>query len=211
MLAIFCIAVAVVVVASVFSGNSIPSNVGYPLYGDQLEEVKSNNSQLIDYAYLTPNATFPREDQIKKITIHHMGGDSAIEDLGKTFQERDRQSSSNYAIGNDGRVAMYVEEENRAWTSSSRENDAQAITIEVANDGVDTSWHIGDAAYKKLIDLIVDICQRNGIEELLYTGDSSGNLTYHQMFNEDTICPGPYLISKMPDIAAQVNERLRGQ
>ncbi len=55
----------------------------------------------------------------------------------------------------------------------------------------------------------MDICQRNGIEKLNYTGDTSGNLTMHKWFSA-TNCPGPYLESKFADIANEVNKRLEG-
>lgn len=54
-----------------------------------------------------------------------------------------------------------------------------------------------------------DICRRNGIKELTYTGDKNGSLTMH-CFYAATACPGPYLKSKFPDIAAQVTKRLKG-
>ncbi len=104
-------------------------------------------------------------------------------------------------------MGMYVEEKNRAWTSSSAANDNQAITIEVANDQIGGDWHVSDKALNKLIDLCVDICQRNGIEKLNYTGDATGNLTRHNMF-ASTSCPGPYLQSKFPYITEEVNKRL---
>ncbi len=58
-----------------------------------------------------------------------------------------------------------------------------------------------------MIDLCVDICQRNGIKALNYTGDAKGNLTEHRMFMATT-CPGPYLHARMSRIAAEVNKRL---
>ena len=102
---------------------------------------------------------------------------------------------------------MYVEEANRSWCSGSRENDHQAITIEVANDSGAPEWHVSDKAMKKLIALCVDICKRNGIEKLNFTGDKSGNLTMHKYF-QDTSCPGQYLESKFPYIANEVNKAL---
>lgn len=45
-----------------------------------------------------------------------------------------RQASSNYGIGYDGRIGMYVEEKDRSWCSSNAANDNRAITIEVASD-----------------------------------------------------------------------------
>lgn len=44
---------------------------------------------------------------------------------------------------------------------------------------------------------------------LLYiAGDTNGNLTIHNMFREDTECPGPYLESRMEEIAERVNKNL---
>lgn len=168
-----------------------------------------SNSKLVDYTRISPNKTSPRRNTIKKITIHHMAGNLSVETCGNVFAPSSRQASSNYGIDTDGRVGMYVEEKDRAWTSSSPENDNQAVTIEVANDQIGGNWHVSDKAYNKLIDLCVDICQRNGIKKLNFTGDKTGNLTMHCYF-ASTSCPGPYLKSKFPDIAAKVNARLAG-
>jgi hypothetical protein len=102
---------------------------------------------------------------------------------------------------------MYVEEKNRSWCSSNATNDHQAITIEVANDGGAPDWHVSDKALAATIDLCVDICKRNGIRKLNFTGDASGNLTAHRYFVATT-CPGPYLMSKFSYIAEEVNKRL---
>jgi hypothetical protein len=166
-----------------------------------------SNSALVNYTKISPNSSNPRKDTIKKITIHHMAGNLTVETCGNVFAPTSRQASSNYGIGTDGRVGMYVEEKNRAWTSSSASNDNQAVTIEVANDQIGGDWHVSDKALTKLIDLCVDICQRNGIEKLNYTGDANGNLTRHNMF-ASTSCPGPYLQGKFPYIAEEVNKRL---
>lgn len=165
-----------------------------------------SNSSLICYKKISPHKNSPRNNTIKKITIHHAAGNLSIETMGNVFQNR--EASSNYGIGTDGRIAMYVEEKDRAWTSSNANNDNQAITIEVANDGgAKTNWHVSDKALASLINLCVDICKRNGIKKLNYTGNANGNLTRHNMFAA-TACPGPYLQSKFPWIAEQVNKRL---
>ncbi len=166
-----------------------------------------SNSSLVNYTKISPNSTNPRRDTIKKITIHHMAGNLTVETCGNVFAPTSRQASSNYGIGTDGRVGMYVEEKNRAWTSSNADNDNQAITIEVANDEIGGNWHVSDTALKKLIDLCGDICQRNSIKALNFTGDKNGNLTMHKYFAA-TSCPGPYLASKFPYIADEVNKRL---
>jgi hypothetical protein len=100
-----------------------------------------------------------------------------------------------------------VDEANRSWCSSSSANDHRAITIEVSNSENGGNWPVSDKVLSKLIDLCVDICQRNGIDKLNYTGDKNGNLTMHKWF-ANTACPGPYLGSKFPYIAEEVNKRL---
>lgn len=105
-------------------------------------------------------------------------------------------------------MALFVEETNRAWTSKNRDNDEESITIEVANDEVGGNWHVSDEAFDKLVELCVDICERNGIEEINYTGDTTGNLTYHGMFDKSTACPGPYMKSRMDDLANAINAEL---
>lgn len=209
LLAGFCILGAVVLTLCLTARASLPDNVGRELTVDETAEAVARNSPLTEYVFLSPNADFPRAEKIEKITIHHMAGNLALETLGLSFSNRDRRASSNYAVDSQGRVAMYVEESNRAWTSSSPENDNRAVTIEVANDEIEGDWHVSDAAFDKLIDLCVDICQRNDIPELVFTGDTDGNLTLHKMFSSETQCPGPYLESRVEDIVRLVNERLK--
>ena len=141
-----------------------------------------SNSSLVDYTLISPNSTNPRSSSINKITIHHMAGNLTIEQCGQGFSSKKRQASSNYGIGSDGRVGLYVDEANRSWASSNRVNDNQAVTIEVANDSGAPNWHVSDKALAKLIDLCVDICQRNGIKQMNFSGDRTGNLTMHKYF-----------------------------
>ena len=162
------------------------------------------NSNLVDYIKLSPNCNKPRNNSINKITIHMVAGGATVEGLGDLFANPSRGASSNYGIGSDARVGLYVNETDRSWCSGSRENDHQAITIEVANDSGGPEWHVSDKVMKKLIDLGADICKRNNIKKLNFTGDASGNLTMHKYF-QDTSCPGRYLESKFPYIAKQVN------
>lgn len=169
-----------------------------------------SNSGLVSYTKLSPNCDHPRNHAIDKITIHHMAGDLSVETCGNLFANPSREASSNYGIGSDGRVGLYVDEGDRAWASASPSNDNRAVNIEVANCETGGDWPVSAAAYSKLIDLCVDICQRNGIKALNYTGDADGNLTEHRMFVA-TACPGPYLHERMGRIAAEVNSRLSAQ
>lgn len=169
-----------------------------------------SNSSLVSYTKLSPNCDHPRNHAIDKITIHHMAGDLSVETCGNLFAKPSYEASSNYGIGSDGRVGLYVDEGDRAWASASPSNDNRAVNIEVANCATGGDWPVSDASYSKLIDLCVDICQRNGIKALNYTGGADGNLTEHRMFTA-TACPGPYLHKRMGRIAAEVNSRLSAQ
>lgn len=165
-----------------------------------------SNSKLVNYTLISPNSS-ARTGKISKITIHHMAGNLSVEACAKVFQNTGRQASSNYGVGTDGRIGLYVPESRRAWTSSNRDNDNVAVTIEVANDGGAPDWHVSDKALEATVALCVDICQRNGIQKLNFTGDKSGNLTMHRYFT-NTECPGKYLGGKFPYIADEVNRRL---
>ena len=165
-----------------------------------------SNSKLADIVMLSPNSS-PRTAKIDTITIHHMATVSSAESCAASFLPTSRKASANYCIGNDGDVVLSVDESRRAWTSSNAANDNRAITIEVSNSARDGDWPVSDAALNKLLELCEDICRRNGIERLNYTGDVSGNMTLHKWF-ASTACPGPYLEAKMPWIAEEVNRRL---
>lgn len=169
--------------------------------------MKMSNSPLVQYVKISPNSNNPRNHKIDRITIHHTAGVVSVETLGNIFAPESRQASSNYGIGSDGRIAMFVEEKNRSWCSSSSANDNRAVTIEVSNSSTGGNWPISDYVLSRLIELCVDICKRNDIKRLNYTGDTNGNLTMHRWF-ANTSCPGDYLASKFPYIAEEVNKKL---
>lgn len=166
-----------------------------------------SNSSLVSYTRISPNRNSPRSQSIRKITLHHMAGNMSLEAFGTLVARSSRQMSANYAIDSQGNIGLFCPEADRSWCSSSRANDQQAITVEIANDGGAPDWHVSDAALEAAIRLCVDVCRRNGMPGLTWTGDSSGTLTCHYMFAA-TACPGPYLKGKMAWIAAEVNRRL---
>lgn len=173
------------------------------------------NSKLVSYKKISPHKTSPRNHKIDTITIHCMAGNLSVETCGNVFQTR--QASSNYGIGSDGRIALYVDEKDRSWATSSSSNDNRAVTIEVANDGgADTGWHVSGKAMKSLIELITDICKRNDIKELKWSTNKSDrvnhkngcNMTVHRDYAAKS-CPGDYLYGKHSYIASEVNKKLK--
>lgn len=147
------------------------------------------NSSLVSYTQISPNRNSPRNQPITKITIHHMAGVMSVEQFGNLVANPAREMSANYAIGNDGRIGLFCEEKDRSWCSSSPWNDNRAITIEVSNNVNGEPWSISDKAYESLIKLCVDICKRNGIKTLEFTGDRNGSLTFHYQFSPTACLP----------------------
>lgn len=135
---------------------------------------------------------YVRDHAPTKITLHHMAVVNADPvSVAKGHRDSNRQASANYYIGSDGKIVGAVSEEFGAWTSSSKTNDKQAITVEISNSKGRPNWEISDKAYAAVIALCADICMRYGITPH-YTGNSDGTLTLHCMFAK-TACPGGYL------------------
>lgn len=175
-----------------------------------------SNSSLVSYTKISPCKTSPRNHKIDTITIHCVVGQCGVEALGTRFSQASVKASSNYGIGTDGRIGMYVEEKDRSWCSSNSANDNRAITIECASD-TKHPYAINDKVYKSLIQLCVDICKRNGIKELKWKGDKSligqpdkQNMTVHRWFANKS-CPGDYIYERLGQIASEVNAILKGE
>ena len=175
------------------------------------------NSSLVSYTKLSPNNSGQRTHSIDRITPHCVVGQCTVERLGEIFYPTSRKASSNYGIGLDGKVGMYVEEKNRSWCSSSNANDQRAVTIECASDNTEP-YAFKDVVYQKLIELCTDICKRNGKTKLLWLGDKNSTLNYTSASDEMVLtvhrwfanksCPGSWMYARMGDLAEKVTAAL---
>lgn len=167
------------------------------------------NSKLATVVRISPFRNSPRNQPITKITLHHMAGVLSLEQFGNIVTSPGRDMSANYAVDKDARVGLFCPESDRSWCSSSPWNDNRAITIEISNSayGDASGWPVSDKVMAKVIDLCVDICQRNGIKKMTYTGDRNGSLTFHCFFSF-TSCPGPYIKARAQEICDKINARL---
>ena len=149
------------------------------------------NSKLATVVRISPFRNSPRNQPITKITLHHMAGVLSLEQFGNIVTSPGRDMSANYAVDKDARVGLFCPESDRSWCSSSPWNDNRAITIEISNSayGDASGWPVSDKVMAKVIDLCVDICKRNGIKKMTYTGDRNGSLTFHQMFTSTSCLP----------------------
>lgn len=175
--------------------------------------VRYTNSPLVSCTRISPNRTSPRNHAIDTITIHCIVGQWTAQRGCDFFAGRERKASANYVVGKDGSIGLCVEEKDRAWCSSNRDNDHRAVTIEVASDTAHP-FAVTPQAYNALLDLVTDVCKRNGIRKLLWKADKSligqvdkQNMTVHRWF-ANKACPGEYLYSRHGEIAAEVNRRL---
>lgn len=175
-----------------------------------------SNSPLATYTRITKNKTSPRNHAIDTITIHCIVGQWTAKQGCDYFATTDRQCSANYVVGKDGSIGLSVDEKDRSWCSSNGTNDNRAITIEVASNTTHP-YAVTAKAYAALLDLVTDICKRNGIKKLVWSTNKNDrvnhrngcNMTVHRDF-ANKACPGEYLYSRHGEIAAEVNRRLQG-
>lgn len=177
-----------------------------------------SNSSLVCYTKLSPNHSGKRTHSIDRITPHCVVGQLSCETICACFPEG-RGASCNYGIGSDGRISLCVEEKNRSWCSSSNANDQRAVTIECASDKT-APYAFNNAVYASLVNLCVDICQRNGKSKLLWLGDKNKTLAYapksdemvltvHRWFANKS-CPGDWLYNRLGNLAAEVTAQIGG-
>lgn len=176
-----------------------------------------SNSNLVNVTIKSPNHSGQRTHSIDRITPHCVVGQLSASSIGGCFTSSDRQASCNYGIGKDGRVVLVVDECNRSWCSSSNANDQRAVAIECASDKTEP-YAFNSVVYNKLIDLCVDICERNGKIKLLWINDKNKALSYNPKSNEMLLtvhrwfanksCPGDWMYNRMGDLASQVTQRL---
>lgn len=139
-------------------------------------------------------------NKIDHITVHHMAGIMSAGQCGGIFQRPGRGGSSNYGIGVGGEVACYVDEDNMAWCDGNRQSNRTTVSIETSNSSIGGDWPVSDASYNTLCKLVADIAKRNGLGTLVV----GKNLFGHKDF-APTACPGPYLYSRLNDIANRAN------
>lgn len=161
-----------------------------------------SNSKLVNVVVSAypGNYTVGRDGRkIEAITIHHMAGRLSAEQCGQIFQQVGREASSNYGVGYDGRIGLYVDECNTSWCNSNWDSNCKSVTIETSDN--DNSWYVNDTTMKSLIKLVADIAKRNNLGKLV----KGKNLTWHSMF-ANTECPGAYLLSKLDYICDEANK-----
>ena len=178
-----------------------------------------SNSNLISATILSPNHSGKRTHSIDRITPHCMVGQMSAGACGKLFAKASYQASSNYGIGKDGEIALYVPEDKRSWCSSSEANDQRAVTIECASDR-SHPYAMNGKVYASLVRLCVDICRRNGKTKLIWFGDKTKSLIYEPKQNEMILtvhrwfaqkaCPGDWLYSRLGKLASEVTAQLHG-
>lgn len=178
-----------------------------------------SNSGLVVCTRISPNRNSPRNHKIDRITPHCVVGQLSAQAIGNCFTSPNRKASANYGIGSDGKVVLIVDEKDRSWCSSSSANDNRAVTIECASDKI-APFKMNNIVYETLIRLCADICQRNGINKLLWLGSKEKTLAYmpksgeavltaHRWFANKS-CPGDWLYSRYGDLAERVNKLLSG-
>lgn len=165
-----------------------------------------SNSSLITATYKahSNNYSVGRSGRkIEKVTIHHMAGVLTAKQCGSIFQNGSRSASSNYGIGKNGEIALFVDEANTSYADANWDSNCKSVTIECSNNKTGGDWTVSDTVLNSLINLIADIFKRNGIKKAI----KGETITWHSMYSATT-CPGNYLRSKMDYIVEEVNKKL---
>ena len=178
-----------------------------------------SNSTLVTCTVLSPNNSGKRAYPVTRITPHCMVGQLSAQACGALFKSPSRQASSNYGIGTNGEIGLYVDESKRSWCSSSADNDNRAVTIECASD-TRSPYAMNSKVYASLVRLCVDVCQRYGKKKLLWFADKDRTLSYKPKEDEMVItvhrwfanksCPGDWLYNRLGKLAEEVTAQLSG-
>lgn len=174
-------------------------------------------SKLVTMKIMSPNNSGRRTYNITRISPHCMVGQLSARKCGELFARSSYQASSNYGIGKDGEIGLYVPEDKRSWCSSSESNDQRAITIECASD-TKSPYAMNSKVYASLVRLCVDICRRYGKTKLIWISDKKTALAYkpkdeemlitvHRWFAQKS-CPGDWLYSRLGKLAQEVTAQL---
>ena len=122
--------------------------------------------------------------KVKKVTIHHMAGILTAKQCGTIFQDPNRKASSNWGIGKNADLGLYVDEENTSYADANLESNRTSVTIECSNCETGGDWKVSDKVLNKLIELIADIFKRHGITKAI----KGETITWHSMYSATT-CP----------------------
>ncbi|GAB2457450.1 peptidoglycan recognition protein family protein [Xylanimonas ulmi] len=137
----------------------------------------------------------PAGTKIRGLNVHHHAdtGTGGIDRLVKSSAK----ASANYIIRTSGALIGSVPEEYRAWTTSSAAADNDKITVEIQNSTGAPEWRISDAAWTTLVRLYADLAERHGF------APTRANVKGHQEYGVATACPGPYLLPRLGQVAAE--------
>lgn len=174
------------------------------------------NSPLASVEIISPHTYGLRSGPLERLTVHCFVAQVTAKRGCEVFLS-DRKASANYVIGKDGDIGVSVPEDKGAMTSSNRDNDMKAVTIEVASD-TKAPYAVTAKAWAALVDLCADICRRNGKRRLVWLREKEKTLSYkpepgdmvltvHRWF-ANKACPGDYLFERLGQLAIEVNTAL---
>ena len=166
-----------------------------------------SNSALISYTKLSPNHSGKRTKKIDTITIHCMAGQLSVETAAPVRSEqsagvqqlRHRQRRPHRPLCGRGATARGARRPTPT-TSAPSPSRSPATPLTLA---------VNSKAYDALLDLVTDICKRNGIAKLVWSTNKNDrmnhlngcNMTVHRDYAAKA-CPGDWLYNRHGEIAA---------
>ena len=132
--------------------------------------------------------------KITQVTFHHIVGTGAS--VQSAWENPNRNGSSTYSVGEDGKIRQHVAEGNTPWTDGNIDSNRRAITIEHA-DGRNIPVPYPEAMYRSAAQLLAYILDRHG--PLSFK-------RHREVSNKATACPGKLDVERIIREAKQLLE-----
>lgn len=144
-------------------------------------------------------------DEVKKIIIHHTAGSGgeSVEDI-HAYHQRQGWAGIGYHYFIDHNGTVFIGRPEWAVGAHAYGCNSESLGIVLTGNFCDTVPNIGQL--RSLIYLIADLCARNWIDVDAVYGHG-----YWPGGDNDTSCPGSYLMAAMPLIRDRVAEILRSE
>lgn len=73
-----------------------------------------------------------------------MAGLLSSKQCANIFKDGSRSASTNYGIGKNGEIALFVDEKNTSYADANWDSNCKSVTIECSNSEIGGDWPISD-------------------------------------------------------------------
>jgi CW_7 repeat/N-acetylmuramoyl-L-alanine amidase len=144
---------------------------------------------------------------IQGAILHHGAGPSV---LGYVANWNSRNSHPNYHVAQNGDVSGIVHPTRQAF-STAHDVDNISITFEIDNSTGAPNWEITDDSFEAIIQVLLHHYKESGrkgfAKNIRGVNQTEFFIGWHAQYKA-TACPGPYILSKIDWLVAELNRRV---